>query len=160
MRLLRDRTELFEEGDNGESVIKLGRHRFSVNTQPLELTLLPRGDGLAFHLTGTDFSQPADDARQLLERRLDKSPDEPPRILIDEVERSPYKELTEGAKGPLSQINIRTEGDHLADLSKRSNVVAALKTYKAFRLYHADGDEEARKKIMEIVDAGISKWPA
>jgi hypothetical protein len=68
--------------------------------------------------------------------------------------------LTEGAKGPLSQINIRTEGDHLADLSKRSNVVAALKTYKAFRLYHADGDDEARKKIMEILDAGISKWPA
>ncbi len=89
-----------------------------------------------------------------------KSPDEPPRILLDEVERSPYKELTEEAKGPLSQINIRTEGDHLADLSKRSNVVAALKTYKAFRLYHADGDDEARKKIMEILDAGISKWPA
>jgi HD superfamily phosphohydrolase len=88
-----------------------------------------------------------------------KSPDEPPRILIDEVERSPYKEMTEGARGPLSQINIRTEGDHLADLSKRSSVVAALKTYKAFRLYHADGDEEARKKVMEIVDAGISKWP-
>jgi uncharacterized protein len=102
--------------------------------------------------------------RDEIGKRLDewsaKSPDESPRILIDEVERSPYKELTEGAKGPLSQINIRTEGDHLADLSKRSNVVAALKTYKAFRLYHADGDEEARKKIMEIVDAGISKWPA
>jgi uncharacterized protein len=89
-----------------------------------------------------------------------KSPGAPPRILFDEVERSPYKELTEGAKGPLNQINIRTEGDHLVDLSKRSNVVAALNTYKAFRLYHADGDGEARKKIMEILDAGISKWPA
>jgi HD superfamily phosphohydrolase len=89
-----------------------------------------------------------------------KCPDEPPRILIDEVERSPYKELTEEAKGPLNQINIRTEGDHLADLSKRSSVVAALKTYKAFRVYHADGDDETRKKITEILDAGISKWPA
>lgn len=83
----------------------------------------------------------------------------PPRILIDEVERSPYKELTEDAKGPLNQINIRTEGDHLIDLSKRSNVVAELKTYKAFRVYHADGDDEAKKKITEIMDAGISKWP-
>lgn len=89
-----------------------------------------------------------------------KFPDAPPRILIDEVERSPYKELTEGAKGPLNQINIHTEGDHLIDLSKRSNVVAALKTYKALRIYHVDGDDEARGKIIEIMNAEISKWPA
>jgi hypothetical protein len=53
VRALRDRTELFEEGGN---VVRLGpRHRFSVNTQALDLTLLPRGDELAIHLTGTDF---------------------------------------------------------------------------------------------------------
>jgi uncharacterized protein len=89
-----------------------------------------------------------------------KAPDDAPRIFIDEVERSPYKELTEDAKGPLNQINIRTEGDHLEDLSKRSNVVRELKTYKAFRIYHADGDEETKKKITKILDAGISKWPS
>ncbi|MBZ9750690.1 DNA repair ATPase [Deinococcus sp. HMF7604] len=55
VRALRDRTELFEAGG---SVIRLGRHRFSVNTQPLDLTLLPRGDGLAVHLTGTNYLQP------------------------------------------------------------------------------------------------------
>ena len=42
-----------------------------------------------------------------------KSPDTPPRILIDEVARSPYNPLTEDTKGALDQINIRTEGDHL-----------------------------------------------
>ena len=58
VRALRDRSELFEDGGN---VIKLGpRHRFSVNTQPLDLTLLPRGDQLAVHLTGTDFVEPID----------------------------------------------------------------------------------------------------
>ncbi len=58
VRALRDRSELFEDGGN---VIKLGpRHRFSVNTQPLDLTLLPRGDQLAVHLTGTDFMEPID----------------------------------------------------------------------------------------------------
>lgn len=88
-----------------------------------------------------------------------KHPDAPPRILIDEVERSPYKKLTEDLKGPLNQINIHTEGDHLVDLSTRSNVVAALKTYQAFRVYYADGDEGAREKILEILEAGISKWP-
>jgi HD superfamily phosphohydrolase len=88
------------------------------------------------------------------------TPDDPPRILIDEVERSPYNLVTEGGKGPLNQINIRTEGDHLEDLSKRSNVVRELKTYKALRIYHAEGDDEAKSKITDIIDAGIQKWPA
>lgn len=101
-----------------------------------------------------------DEIVKFLDESSTKYPDAPPRILIDEVERSPYKELTEETKGPLNQINIRTEGDHLVDLSKRSNVVAELKTYKAFRVYHADSDDEAKRKITEIMDAGISKWPA
>jgi hypothetical protein len=56
-RALRDRRDLFEEGDTGGTVIKLGRHRLSVNTQPLDLTIVPRGEGMAFHLTGTDFHE-------------------------------------------------------------------------------------------------------
>jgi hypothetical protein len=59
-RQLRDKTELFEDGDN---IIKLGHHRFSVNTQPLDLTMLPRGDQLALHLTGTDYSETLEDER-------------------------------------------------------------------------------------------------
>lgn len=56
VRGLRDKAELFEEGGN---VIRLGpRHRFSVNTQELDLTLMPRGDQLYLHLTGTDFLEP------------------------------------------------------------------------------------------------------
>ncbi|MBI1292687.1 AAA domain-containing protein [bacterium] len=52
VRQLKDRKELFEDGQN---VIKLGRHSFSVNTQPLDLTILQRDGGLFFHLTGTNF---------------------------------------------------------------------------------------------------------
>jgi hypothetical protein len=59
-RQLRDKTELFE---GGEGLIKFGAHRFSVNTQPLDLTLLPHEDGLALHLTGTDFLEPLEDER-------------------------------------------------------------------------------------------------
>ena len=56
VRALRDKSELFEAGGN---VIRLGpRHRFSVNTQELDLTLLPRGDQLCLHLTGTDYLEP------------------------------------------------------------------------------------------------------
>jgi hypothetical protein len=56
MRGLRDKTDLFETGGD---VIRLGpRHRFSVNRQELDLTLLPRGEQLCLHLTGTDYLEP------------------------------------------------------------------------------------------------------
>ena len=55
----RDKQDIFE---NGGTVIKLGKHKFSVNSQGLELTLLPKEDGLYRHLIGTDFFEPIDDA--------------------------------------------------------------------------------------------------
>ncbi|MCB9761797.1 MAG: DNA repair ATPase [Alphaproteobacteria bacterium] len=59
LRGLRDRSELFEGGEN---LIRFGKHRFPVNTQPLELTMVPRGGEMALHLTGTDFYEVVDDA--------------------------------------------------------------------------------------------------
>jgi hypothetical protein len=57
-RSLRDRGDLYE-GDG--QVIKLGpRHRFSVNTQALDLTILPRDDSLVLHLTGTNYYAPVE----------------------------------------------------------------------------------------------------
>ncbi|UZE96197.1 DNA repair ATPase [Alkalimarinus alittae] len=56
LRSLRDKTDIYEEGGK---VIKLGpRHKFSVNTQALDLTILPRNGELNVHLTGTDFFEP------------------------------------------------------------------------------------------------------
>ncbi|UQA92440.1 DNA repair ATPase [Streptomyces halobius] len=59
-RALRDRTELYADGGD---TIRLGRHRFAVNTQPLDLTLVPTADGdaMAFALTGTDYRAPVTD---------------------------------------------------------------------------------------------------
>ena len=57
-RGFRDRQEIYEEGD----LLRLGRHRFSVNSQPFDLTLVPRGEDMALHLTGTDFYETIDDA--------------------------------------------------------------------------------------------------
>ena len=60
LRNLRDKLDLFEGGDE---LIKLGTHRFSVNTQSFELTILPRDEDMSLHLTGTDFYAPiADEA--------------------------------------------------------------------------------------------------
>ncbi|MFK7929982.1 MAG: DNA repair ATPase, partial [Myxococcota bacterium] len=52
LRGLRDKLELFADGSD---LIAFGKHRFTVNTQPLELTVVPRADTLSLHLTGTDL---------------------------------------------------------------------------------------------------------
>ncbi|MDN5565609.1 MAG: DNA repair ATPase [Psychrobacter sp.] len=59
---LKDKSDLFEDGGQ---IIKLGKHRFSVNTQPLDLTLLSRQQTngkriLNLHLTGTDYYEELD----------------------------------------------------------------------------------------------------
>lgn len=58
VRQLKDRKELFVEGEN---VIRFGRHRFAVNTQPLDLTLVRRDEAMFLHLTGTDFFEAIND---------------------------------------------------------------------------------------------------
>jgi hypothetical protein len=55
LRALRDREDLLEDGGN---LIRFGQHRFSVNTRPLELAIVPRDGTLNTHLTGTDFFEP------------------------------------------------------------------------------------------------------
>ena len=60
VRSQRDKQELFEEG--GE-IIKLGRHRFSVHVQETDLTIVPHGETLAIHLSGSDFFEPVADPR-------------------------------------------------------------------------------------------------
>lgn len=55
IRAMRDKNDIFEDGGK---VIKLGRHKFSVNQQSLDLTILPKGKKQYIHLTGTDFYQP------------------------------------------------------------------------------------------------------
>ena len=54
LRKLKDKKELYEDGDN---VIRLGKHKFGVNNQELDLTIVYADGGLKYHLTGTDFYQ-------------------------------------------------------------------------------------------------------
>ena len=58
LRGQRDKADIYEDGGN---VIKLGpRHRFSVTTQELDLTILPRNGQQTIHLNGTDFYEAID----------------------------------------------------------------------------------------------------
>ncbi|MEW9550091.1 DNA repair ATPase [Nonomuraea sp. NPDC050783] len=54
-RALRDRLELFADGGG---TLRLGHHRFAVNTQPIDLTLVPHDGTMHFAVTGTDYRSP------------------------------------------------------------------------------------------------------
>jgi hypothetical protein len=47
----------------------------------------------------------------------------------------------------------------LVDLAKRSKVVAELETFKLFRAYHADTDQEAISAINATIAEEIGAWP-
>ncbi|WP_396177142.1 DNA repair ATPase [Flavobacterium sp.] len=55
LRRLKDKQELYEDGEN---IIRLGKHKFAVNKQHLDVTIVYKDEKLQYHLTGTDFYQP------------------------------------------------------------------------------------------------------
>jgi hypothetical protein len=62
IRQLKDRKGLYEDGEN---IIRLGQHRFSVNRRTLELAIIYRQDGLFLHLAGTGYLEPISDEQLL-----------------------------------------------------------------------------------------------
>lgn len=58
LRALRDKSDLYEADGN---VIKLGpRHKFAVNNQELDITIIPRQGELSVHITGTNYYEDVD----------------------------------------------------------------------------------------------------
>lgn len=67
LRTARDRRELVAgDGDT----LRFGQHAFTISRQPLDIALAQKDDGLAFHLTGTDYYQPVNDAQLDAYRRF------------------------------------------------------------------------------------------
>jgi hypothetical protein len=66
-RSLRDRKDIFEEGSD---VVRLGEHRFSVNTQATELTIVPRDGKPHLHITGTSFFEAIQDELSFPDQEL------------------------------------------------------------------------------------------
>ncbi|MCC2548155.1 DNA repair ATPase [Hymenobacter sp. BT175] len=65
VRQLRDRADLYADGGQ---TLRFGTHAFTVNTQPLDLTVVLRDGTLHYHLTGTNFFQPITDPAVLSAR--------------------------------------------------------------------------------------------
>lgn len=74
-----------------------------------------------------------------------------PAILLDEGERSPYKDFQE-SKGPLNQIHIRTRDAGLVDIKARSDVVAAIEPFRFFRAYTAPEDGSSKEIILKLIE--------
>lgn len=132
LRALRDREDLFE---GGADVIKLGRHRFNVNTQPLELTLVPHAGALSLHLSGTDFFEPIEDpaleaARELWDQELVSE--------TAEVYRGEYLAGTMLEDAEAGQRGLTIEGLRHAALGE-GGLLAVVRAYAADR--HDEGYE-------------------
>lgn len=56
LRQLKDKNELFES----ENVISFGKHKFLVNKQNIDLTIVPKENEQYYHITGTNFFEKID----------------------------------------------------------------------------------------------------
>lgn len=90
------------------------------------------------------------EVEQAIREWLISRADAVPRLLIDQAERHPYKRFQE-SKGLLNQISIRGEGGHILDMAEASPVVAGLKPFSLFRVYHDANDTSAQKLVNEII---------
>jgi hypothetical protein len=140
VRNLRDKQDLFEGGDN---VIKLGRHRFTVNTQSFELTLVPRDEDMYLHLTGTDFFEKITDAAFGATREYwaQQVPSE-----TDEVYRGEYL-----AASILFDAERGAKGLTLPDLVESARDEQAL--LQKVRAYAADRYDEGYERGLHDADA-------
>ncbi|MFF8915884.1 DNA repair ATPase [Streptomyces sp. NPDC015032] len=150
-RALRDRSELYADGG---ATILLGRHRFAVNTQPFDLTLVPHGERLAFALTGTDYRAPVTDpefeaSRPYWDRTLpSESPD------VYRAEHLAARLLDEHGADTLAALNA----DELATLVRESAASAYDEGYQ--RGVH---DEDATAILTALLGlhagAGLLRCP-
>ncbi|HCE06232.1 MAG TPA: AAA family ATPase, partial [Verrucomicrobiales bacterium] len=67
VRQLKDKQELYVDGQN---VIQFGKHKFAVNAQPLDLTMVRRGNDQNLHLTGTQYFDEVTDEAFLATREV------------------------------------------------------------------------------------------
>ena len=75
-----------------------------------------------------------------------------PRILLDKVERKPYKKISE-TKGPINQILIRAADDEWADIREKSDLVKSLEVFKINRAYFAKDDSLAHDFLVNEVQS-------
>ncbi len=99
IRSIRDKSELVSDGGN---TLRFGKHAFTIQRQPLDLSLVPSQAGMAFQITGTDYLAPVHDERLMaLRNRWDQA-------LVSET---PFLSRAEYLAGMLLSAVLR--GEHV-----------------------------------------------
>jgi hypothetical protein len=132
LRVLRDKTELYVDGEN---IIALGKHKFTVNKQPLSLTLLRRNDELYYHLTGTSFYQKVKSQEILSFQNIWEQELISENKFVYRAEYLAYKTFL----GSLNQENFNAENfiTQTVEQSYSENYIKGVHNYDALLIYQA-----------------------
>lgn len=156
VRQLKDRSDLFVDGKN---IIQFGKHKFSVNTQELELSIVLKDDEMYFHLAGTGFFEKIEDSEFIATRGVwnQEVPSETP-----EVYRAEYLawSLLNDAEAGLELKDAESDSPalHIRDLATKSDeeLLKVVQAYMAPR--YAEGyvkgvhDHDASSILRELVN--------
>ncbi len=161
LRAVRDKSELFD----GDQAVRLGKHRFSVNTAPLDLVMLPRptpdGVRMHFHLTGTDYLRVVEDAGFAATAPFWELPVEGETPQVYRAEYLAWQVLRaaeQGAEG-LSVAALREAGDKLGSIVQEA---AARRVDQGYERGVHDADATLiLRALLHLADTcGLLRHPA
>jgi hypothetical protein len=156
-RSLRDRLDLY--GDGG-TTIRLGRHTFAVNTQAIDLTLVPHGDELAFTVTGTDYRAPVTDPAFEAGRQFWDQPLVSESRHICRAEYLATSLLAEAeADGGLDALHEAAAAGTLRDVVRRAAETRYDEGYER-GVHDADAAAFLETLLRLVAGAGLLRYPA
>lgn len=125
LRSLRDNQDIFEQGGK---VLRLGKHRFSVNQQALDLSLIEKNKRLCTHISGTDFYQTIENERFLQLQSMAKLDLESESEFVYRAEYLAYQ-ILQHAESNQSQLTL----DLLYQALKEKNLLSTVQRFSAPR---------------------------
>ncbi len=132
LRILRDKTELYVDGQN---IIALGKHKFAVNNQSLSLTLFNRNGEMFYHLTGTNFYQKVknselDNFKEIWDQELISETKE-----VYRAEYLAYKTFL--ASNENSELKAEEFINQTIEQNYSENYVKGVHNHDAFKIFNA-----------------------
>ncbi|MFU8872815.1 DNA repair ATPase [Micromonospora sp. SL4-19] len=159
-RGLRDRLDLYADG--GET-IRLGRHRFAVNTQPIDVTVVPYDGRLAVAVTGTDYRAPIRDEEFQRTRRFwdQLLVSESPQVYRAEYLATSILGDAEAGRDGLTLDGLHAAADEPDDLRKLVRRYAEARYDEGYEggVHDHDATEILRALLRLHAGAGLLRYP-
>ncbi|WP_185734879.1 DNA repair ATPase [Micromonospora globispora] len=159
-RGLRDRLDLYVDG--GE-LIRLGRHRFAVNSQPIDVTVVPHDGGMAVAVTGTDYRAPVRDEEFARTRRFwdQLLVSESPQVYRAEYLATSILAAAEAGRDGLTVDGLRAAAADPADLRDLVRRFAEARYDEGYErgVHDHDATEILRALLRLHAGAGLLRYP-